>query len=36
MAHPFIAYDFEKRNDTQFRYEVLMYFMSSKLDEDDE
>lgn len=31
MAHPFIACDFEMWNDTQFRYEVLKYFMSSKL-----
>lgn len=32
MAHPFIACDFEIWNDMQFRYEVLKYFMSSKIE----
>ena len=36
MAHPFIACDFEIWNDMQFRYEVLKYFMSSRIETDDE
>ena len=36
MAHPFIACDFEIWNDMQFRYEVLKYFMSSRVETDDE
>lgn len=35
-AHPFIACDFEMWLDTEFRYEVLKYFMSSKVEVDDE
>lgn len=31
MAHPVIACDFEMWNDMQFRYEVLKYFMSSRV-----
>lgn len=34
MAHPFIACDFEMWNDMQFRYEVLKYFMSSRVETD--
>ena len=36
MAHPFIACDFEMWNDMQFRYEVLKYFMSSRIETDNE
>ena len=36
MAHPFIACDFEMWNDMQFRYEVLKYFMSPKIEVVDE
>lgn len=36
MSHPFIACDFEMWNDMQFRYEVLKYFMSSRIETDDE
>lgn len=36
MAHPFIACDFEMWNDMQFRYEELKYFMSSRIEMDDE
>ena len=31
MAHPFIACDFEMWNDMQFRYEVLKYFICSRV-----
>ena len=34
MAHPFIACDFEMWNDMQFRYGVLQYFMSSRMETD--
>ncbi len=33
-AHPFIACDFEMWNDSEFRYEVLKYFTSSRYVED--
>lgn len=36
MAHPFIACDFEMWNDMQFQYEMLKYFMSSKVEMDNE
>ncbi len=36
MGHPFIACDFEMWNDMTFRYEVLKYFMSSRVETDDE
>lgn len=32
-AHQFVACDFEMRNDMRFRYEVLKYFMCSRIDE---
>ena len=32
MAHPFIACDFEMWNDMQFRYEVLKYFVSLRVE----
>lgn len=31
MAHPFISCDFEMWNDSEFRYELLKYFISSKI-----
>lgn len=34
MAHSFIACDFEMWNDMQFRYEVLKYFMSLRIESD--
>lgn len=36
MAHPFIACDFEMWNDMRFRYEVLKYFLGSRIETDDE
>ena len=35
MALPFIACDFEMWNDSEFRYEVLKYFMTSKFETDE-
>lgn len=32
MAHPFIACDFEMWNSAEFRYEVLQYFTSSRIE----
>ncbi len=32
MAHPFIACDFEMWNSSEFRYEVLRYFTSLKIE----
>lgn len=31
QGHPLIVCDFEMWNDMQFRYEVLKYFMSSRV-----
>lgn len=36
MAHPFIACDFEMWNDAEFRYEVLKYFISSRIEPEDD
>ncbi len=36
MAHPFIACDFEMWNDAEFRYEVLKYFISSRIKPEDD
>ena len=30
MAHPFIACDFEMRNDAEFRFEVVRAFINSR------
>lgn len=32
MAHPFIACDFEMWNDSELRYEILRYFVNSKIE----
>lgn len=32
MAHPFIACDFEIWNDSELRYEILRYFVNSKIE----
>ncbi len=36
MAHPFIACDFEMQNDSGFRYEILKYFTSSRIEVESE
>lgn len=36
MAHSFIACDFEMWNDAEFRYEVLKYFISSRIEPEDD
>ena len=36
MSHPFIACDFEMWNNMRFRYEVLKYFMGSRIETGDE
>ena len=36
MAHPFIACDFEMWNNAEFRYEVLKYFISSRIESEDD
>lgn len=36
MAHPFIACDFEMRNDAEFRYEVLKRFISSRIEPEED
>lgn len=32
MAHPYIACDFEMWNDSELRYEILRYFVNSKIE----
>lgn len=36
MAHPFIACDFEMWNNAEFKYEVLKYFISSRIESEDD